>query len=64
VGHIQGHASNQLVHLERSQARRQNTQAILEFPDDGTSDDIDTEMSNEINETPCHMNGFPVASEL
>ncbi|PVH63668.1 hypothetical protein PAHAL_2G081600 [Panicum hallii] len=62
VGHIQGHPNNQLRHLERSQAIRQNTQAFVEFPDAGTdSDDIDTEMSNEINEMPCHRNGFPAA---
>ncbi|CAN6180408.1 unnamed protein product [Urochloa humidicola] len=59
-GRIQGHP---MGHLERSQARHQNTQALLEFPDAGTdSDDIDSEMSNGINETPCRRNGFPVAA--
>ena len=33
----------------------------MEFSDAGTnSDDINIEMSNEINEMPCHRNGFPV----
>jgi len=61
LGHIQGNPNNQLGHLERSQARRQTTQPFVEFSDSGTdSDDINTEMSNEINEMPWHRNGFPV----
>lgn len=64
VGQIRGHPNkHQLGHLEQSQARCQNTQALLEFPDAGTdSDDVDTEMSNEINEMPCHKNRFLVTA--
>ncbi|KAF8690552.1 hypothetical protein HU200_040914 [Digitaria exilis] len=62
VGHIREHPNNhQLGHLERSQARRQHTQALLEFTD-ADSDDADTEMSNGITEMPCHKNRFAVAS--
>uniref|UniRef100_K3ZQ58 Uncharacterized protein n=1 Tax=Setaria italica TaxID=4555 RepID=K3ZQ58_SETIT len=63
VGHIQGYPNNRLVHVERSQIRCRNTEALSEYPDAHTGrDDIDTEVSNEINARHYHRSGFSVAS--
>ncbi|CAL5079431.1 unnamed protein product [Urochloa decumbens] len=63
VGHIQGYPNNRLVHVERSQIRCRNTKALSGYPDAHTDrDDMDTEVSDEINAMHCHRSGFSVDS--
>ncbi|CAL5089589.1 unnamed protein product [Urochloa decumbens] len=63
VGHIQGYPNTRLVHVERSQIRCRNTKALSGYPDAHTDrDDMDTEVSDEINAMHCHMSGFSVDS--